>query len=231
MMEVAALLNRLLGKDSEGRRRKLRLRTYNVVCLNEESGLLQWVANTVGLRGEIAKCFAALRLSNPMAVLKELRAEIEALQADAGTGAAGGAAGEDARVARYRRAVLPRFPPVLHRWFLLSFADPTAWFEARVAFSRSAAAWSMVGHVVGLGDRHGENILLDRAAGECVHVDFDCECAAACGCRQGACAGRPALAFRFHVTEPEPKPSPVGVARRCRPSVSPVGCRGASSIQ
>ena len=32
----------------------------------------------------------------------------------------------------------------------------------------------MVGHVVGLGDRHGENILLDASSGECVHVDFSC---------------------------------------------------------
>lgn len=32
----------------------------------------------------------------------------------------------------------------------------------------------MVGYVVGLGDRHGENILLDENNGEVVHVDFDC---------------------------------------------------------
>lgn len=32
----------------------------------------------------------------------------------------------------------------------------------------------MVGHIIGLGDRHGENILLDKTNGECVHVDFDC---------------------------------------------------------
>ncbi|CAK4138794.1 unnamed protein product [Aphanomyces euteiches] len=32
----------------------------------------------------------------------------------------------------------------------------------------------MVGHIVGLGDRHGENILIDCTTGECVHVDFDC---------------------------------------------------------
>ena len=34
--------------------------------------------------------------------------------------------------------------------------------------------WSGVGHVIGLGDRHTENILLDVTNGECVHVDFDC---------------------------------------------------------
>jgi serine/threonine-protein kinase ATR len=27
---------------------------------------------------------------------------------------------------------------------------------------------------MGLGDRHTENILIDRTNGECVHVDFDC---------------------------------------------------------
>lgn len=32
----------------------------------------------------------------------------------------------------------------------------------------------MLGHVIGLGDRHGDNILLDTTNGECVHVDFDC---------------------------------------------------------
>ena len=32
----------------------------------------------------------------------------------------------------------------------------------------------MVGHILGLGDRHGDNILLDTTTGECVHVDFDC---------------------------------------------------------
>ena len=31
-----------------------------------------------------------------------------------------------------------------------------------------------LGHIVGLGDRHAENILLDTTTGECVHVDFDC---------------------------------------------------------
>lgn len=32
----------------------------------------------------------------------------------------------------------------------------------------------MVGHIVGLGDRHGENILFDSTTGDCVHVDFSC---------------------------------------------------------
>ena len=62
-------------------------------------------------------------------------------------------------------------PPHHHRHLS---QDPTEWLEARGRFTRSCAVWSAVGHVVGLGDRHTENILLDVNIGECVHVDFDC---------------------------------------------------------
>lgn len=37
------MINRLLQKDPAGRGRKLRLRTYAVICLNEECGVLEWV--------------------------------------------------------------------------------------------------------------------------------------------------------------------------------------------
>ena len=53
MMEFNSMVNRLLLADMEGRKRKLRLRTYTVVCLNEECGLMQWVPNTSGFRAEV----------------------------------------------------------------------------------------------------------------------------------------------------------------------------------
>ena len=59
-------------------------------------------------------------------------------------------------------------------WFINSFSDPTAWYASRQLYTRSCAVISMVGYVVGLGDRHGENILYDATSGETVHVDFNC---------------------------------------------------------
>lgn len=68
-----------------------------------------------------------------------------------------------------------RYQPCFHRWFIEKFhADPTSWLEARSLFTRSTALWNIVGFIVGLGDRHTENILLDVTSGECIHVDFDC---------------------------------------------------------
>ena len=47
-------------------------------------------------------------------------------------------------------------------------------YMARVAYCRTSAVISMVGFILGLGDRHGENILFDATNGDCMHVDFNC---------------------------------------------------------
>lgn len=61
---------------------------------------------------------------------------------------------------------------MLHVFFRTEFPTPDAWFEARRSFTRLTAAWSMVGYVLGLGDRHSDNVLVDRATGHCIHIDF-----------------------------------------------------------
>lgn len=50
MMEFCTVINRLLKKNSESRRRNLRLRTFAVLPLTEESGLIEWVPKTIGFR-------------------------------------------------------------------------------------------------------------------------------------------------------------------------------------
>ncbi|GAY51877.1 hypothetical protein CUMW_137670 [Citrus unshiu] len=40
-------------------------------------------------------------------------------------------------------------------------------------YSESVAAMSMVGHILGLGDRHLDNILLDFSSGDIVHIDYN----------------------------------------------------------
>jgi serine/threonine-protein kinase ATR len=67
-----------------------------------------------------------------------------------------------------------RFPPVFHDWFIETFPEPTAWLASRLTYGRTAAVMSMVGWILGLGDRHCENILLDNNTGDVVHVDFNC---------------------------------------------------------
>ena len=75
---------------------------------------------------------------------------------------------------RQFREILLENPPILHNWFIEQFSDPSAWYMARNSFTRSSAVMSMVGYIVGLGDRHCENILIFKENGSVLHIDFDC---------------------------------------------------------
>merc|ERR1719309_1484078 len=63
---------------------------------------------------------------------------------------------------------------VLSDWFASTFHDPQAWLMARMAFTRTTAVMSMVGYIIGLGDRHLENINVDTTNGHTFHVDMNC---------------------------------------------------------
>jgi serine/threonine-protein kinase ATR len=175
MMEFNTMINKLLKKNPDARRRNLRaqisrsllgrltmtsgIRTYAVVPLNEECGLIEWVPNTTGLRPVLNQLYAdqgitvsvsyslALHIIDPGPLalqskqLREMwgRTDISQLQ-------------------RYRE-VLQLFPPLFYKWFLKTFPEPSSWFDARLAYARSAAVMSMVGFIVGYAGNFFSNTL------------------------------------------------------------------------
>ena len=50
LMEFCTVVNRLLKHDNAARGRNLRLRTFSVLPLTEEAGIIEWVPHTSGLR-------------------------------------------------------------------------------------------------------------------------------------------------------------------------------------
>ncbi|KAM9030987.1 serine/threonine-protein kinase ATR isoform X1 [Sarcophilus harrisii] len=160
LMEFNSLINKCLRKDAESRRRELHIRTYAVIPLNDECGIIEWVNNTAGLRLILTKLY---KEKGVYMTGKELRQCMLPKTA---------ALSEKLKV--FREFLLPRHPSVFHEWFLRTFPDPTSWYSSRSAYCRSTAVMSMVGYILGLGDRHGENILFDSLTGECIHVDFNC---------------------------------------------------------
>lgn len=63
----------------------------------------------------------------------------------------------------------------LQRVLWLKSQNSELWLERRTNYTRSLAVMSMVGYILGLGDRHPSNILLDRYSGKIIHIDFgDC---------------------------------------------------------
>lgn len=74
-------------------------------------------------------------------------------------------------VAQFKE-ICDKTAPVMRHYFTEKHKSPIAWFAMRLNYIRSVATTSIVGHVLGLGDRHVSNILMDNGTGEVVHIDL-----------------------------------------------------------
>lgn len=70
------------------------------------------------------------------------------------------------------KEIMPKFQPVMRHYFTEKHKTPISWYAMRLNYTRSVATTSIVGHILGLGDRHNSNILIDNVTGEVVHIDL-----------------------------------------------------------
>ena len=159
MEQVFEQVNELLKGNKATRQRNLTIRTYKVLPLTSSAGVIEFVADTKPLHDYL---IPAHERYNPKDMKSaDCRKEIFEVQGKS----------VDIRVAKFR-SVIRKFQPVMRYFFTENFTDPDDWFARRLAYTRSTAAISILGHVLGLGDRHGQNILLDEKSGEVVHIDL-----------------------------------------------------------
>ncbi|KAF8318674.1 hypothetical protein DL93DRAFT_2164855 [Clavulina sp. PMI_390] len=164
--QVFELANQVLRKDPQTRRRKLCVRTYKVVPLTTQSGVLEFVPDSQPLQEWLAGAHKRfhkndISLSDGQSRIREHQMKADRTQPDYPVAAL-----------KVFREVRARFHPVMRHYFLEKCMVPSLWFHTRLAYSRSVATTSVVGHIVGLGDRHVSNILLDKSSGELVHIDL-----------------------------------------------------------
>jgi serine/threonine-protein kinase ATR len=159
LMEFNSMINRSLKRDAESSRRQLYIRTYAVTPLNEECGIIEWVDGLKTLRDILLGIYKTRGIAPNYQSIAQLMKE---------------AASTEKHIGYFTETVMSMFPPVLPEWFISQFPNPEAWFAARLRYTRSCAVMSMVGTILGLGDRHGENLLLEEGNGGIFHVDFNC---------------------------------------------------------
>ncbi|KAK9814933.1 hypothetical protein WJX73_002395 [Symbiochloris irregularis] len=164
MQQIFSIANIFLQASAPTCKRNLTINNYKVVPFSPFAGLLQWVEDTtpimewlVGAPGRSEG--AHQRYAQPgdwqhVQCQNHMREQpaSELLQ-------------------RFKQAC-SHFHPCLRQFFLEEWRTPAEWFEHRLAYIRSTAANSMVGYIMGLGDRHLNNILINRRTAEVVHIDL-----------------------------------------------------------
>lgn len=190
MEQLFSIMNTLLEHDIQASKRNLHIRTYRIVPLSPFSGIMQFVSNTMQFKELLVEGQEAPVVSNARGRRGQPgHVEGDCIQRgslheryrprDLKNITIAERAFDEykkkytlQRRLNYLRVVWKRFQPVFRYFFLEEWPDASDWFTHQLAYSHSTAVISIVGFILGLGDRHLSNILVDVHTAEVVHIDF-----------------------------------------------------------
>ena len=156
-MEIFMHMNLLMKKDPRCNERISFIRTFAVVPLGETRGLIEWVDNRTEIKDIIVNLYETAE--QPLRKNYLFRGMPDSSPLDL--------------VIQYNTERFGKCsPPVFHKWFYNNFPFSTDWYLARQEYTRSVAVMSMGGYIMGLGDRHLQNMLISTQTGHVMHVDF-----------------------------------------------------------
>ncbi|KAI1348531.1 TOR kinase [Xylaria sp. FL0043] len=164
VMQLFGLCNTLLANDSECYKRHLGIQRYPAIPLSQNSGLLGWVPNSDTLHVLIREYRESRKilLNIEHRIMLQMAPDYDNLTLMQ-------------KVEVFGYALDNTTGQDLYRVLWLKSKSSEAWLERRTNYTRSLGVMSMVGYILGLGDRHPSNLMLDRITGKIIHIDFgDC---------------------------------------------------------
>lgn len=164
VMQLFGLVNTLLSIDPETFKRYLGIQRYPVIPLSPNSGLIGWLPDTDTLH-TLIRDFRESRkilLNLEHRIMLQMAPDYDNLTLMQ-------------KVEVFEYALNNTGGQDLYKVLWLKSRNSEAWLDRRTNYTRSLAVMSMVGYILGLGDRHPSNLMLDRNSGKIVHIDFgDC---------------------------------------------------------
>lgn len=164
VMQLFNFLTSLVNNSTIPMKNKLTINTYNVIPLTHEVGLIGWLEgcstifdvileyrkkNSISVKREYEYVTKKYPTYNQLPLLGKQKAFRECLNETKG---------DDLKQ------------------FLFKFStDSSNWISRRTAYATSLSMTSISGYILGLGDRHMCNIMIQNRTGKLAHIDFgDC---------------------------------------------------------
>ncbi|RZC37432.1 serine/threonine-protein kinase mTOR [Asbolus verrucosus] len=164
VMQLFGLVNTLLMKDPDTCRRNLTIQRYAVIPLSTNSGLIGWLPHCDTLHTLIRdyRDKKKILLNIEHRIMLRMAPDYDHLTVMQ-------------KMEVFEHALEHTQGDDLARLLWLKSPSSEVWFDRRTNYTRSLAVMSMVGYILGLGDRHPSNLMLDRLSGKILHIDFgDC---------------------------------------------------------
>ncbi|KAL3621059.1 hypothetical protein CASFOL_035971 [Castilleja foliolosa] len=164
VMQLFGLVNTLLANSRKTAEKDLSIQRYEVIPLSPNSGLIGWVPNCDTLH-QLIREFRDSRkvtLNQEHKLMLGFSPDYDHLPLIA-------------KVEVFEYALQNTEGNDLNRVLWLKSRTSEVWLDRRTNYTRSLAVMSMVGYLLGLGDRHPSNLMLHRYSGKILHIDFgDC---------------------------------------------------------
>ncbi|KAF5387292.1 hypothetical protein D9757_005800 [Collybiopsis confluens] len=164
VMQLFSLVNNLLSVDTSSYMRRLHIQRYSIIPLAPNAGLLGLVqgSDTLHVLVRDYRDSRKVLLNIEYRLMLQMAPDYENLTLLQ-------------KVEVFEYALENTTGQDLYRVLWLKSQNSEHWLERRATYTRSLAVNSMVGHILGLGDRHPSNILVERSTGKVINCDFgDC---------------------------------------------------------
>ncbi|KAL0871573.1 hypothetical protein ABMA27_004106 [Loxostege sticticalis] len=184
IMQLLSITNTMLARDSENNdNQTYRARHYSVIPLGPRSGLISWVDNVTPLFALYKRwqnreaAILSAKTNKTVNVLRPSELfynKLNPLLKEAGISTENRKEWPVSilkQVLQELSAETPR--DLLWRELWCSSVTPEQWWQMTRRYSYSVAVMSTIGYIIGLGDRHLDNVLVDLTSGEVVHIDYN----------------------------------------------------------
>uniref|UniRef100_A0A1D1Y0I7 Serine/threonine-protein kinase TOR n=2 Tax=Anthurium amnicola TaxID=1678845 RepID=A0A1D1Y0I7_9ARAE len=164
VMQLFGLVNTLLENSRKTAEKDLSIQRYAVIPLSPNSGLIEWVPNCDTLHHLIREYREARKIfvNQELRIMQAFAPDYDRLPLIA-------------KVEAFEHALQSTEGNDLARVLWLKSRTSEVWLNRRTNYTRSLAVMSVVGYLLGLGDRHPSNLMLHRYSGKILHIDFgDC---------------------------------------------------------
>ena len=163
-MQLFNLINTILANDKSTSNKNLNIITYSVFPLSPNTGIIGWVANCDTLNQLIKehRSMSNILLSIEHRKIYKLYPKFESsIMIN--------------KIEMFQEALNETQGVEINNMIWIKSKNCETWLNHRTNYSRSLAVMSIVGYILGLGDRHPSNLMMSKKTGKIIHIDFgDC---------------------------------------------------------
>ena len=161
-MQFFSLINGFFFKNRKSIELNMSINRYSIVPLSQNVGLIQWITGA----DTIHQCICDDRNYHGLPIYPEINYIKETISCDFAY------LSIPQKIEIFKDIAKENKAQELFEWMWIKSPSIQIWLKRHERFTITNALMSIVGYIIGLGDRHPSNLMIQRKTGSLSHIDF-----------------------------------------------------------